>query len=608
MKTRFQPADPSTPPKSRSMEFTFREYRARYSPTFGEVRLYCARNKNLYYWMSLLSRVDKMGAVDRTLGRLEVRVISRPKESFKLSVLSQSSLWDRKEGIYEFRPDGVEYRLKVWGKGTLDRVYFFMGLLQDRVIGSAPGFDHFYSAGPNFIGNKYFAPHQYCSNHVGLETTHWGPALNSGPFLYAFAREGVKHCISVGLVARQGDNQFQCFDFNHQPREVMAAHDQIVNTQSFSIGYYGAVRVDGEWESPRLLFQFGKDQYDCLRKYCRFLERQGAIARPAKGQGYSWWKKPIFCGWHEQVAVALKRLRDQKISKTETETGRDMFNECTQKNYRKWVDTLLDKQVPIGTVIIDAAWQRRLGSFAVDIGKWPDMRGFVQYCHRHGLKVMLWIQAWSMEGLRARECMRKDGTAVAGDPTSAAYRKRLENGVEFMLSDQAECLNADGLKIDGTVGIPIGYGVKNHRGIYGFELQHHYLEVVYQKAKSVKKDACISLYIANPYFRDVCDVVRVGDLYSVQGRPVDTMKERARVMQIAMQGKPIDTDGTFRFTMAENFLAEFKEQARIGIPTIYQAETVCQLRTFNAAVYRTFTNEDYRSIGKIMRRYLRRGK
>ena len=173
-----------------------------------------------------------------------------------------------------------------------------------------------------------------------------------------------------------------------------------------------------------------------------------------------------------------------------------------------------------------------------------------------------------------------------------------------MLSPDKGCLNADGVKIDGSGEVPIGYGVKTRGKLYGYELQHYYIGLYYKFAKMAKPDAIVSVYIANPAFRDVCDMVRTGDLYSVYGRPLDTQLERAAVIRLAMKGKLIDTDGNFHFSLAEDLTEELPEQVKLGIPTIYNAEKVERHRAFTPIVIQKMTQKDYQIIRRILNKYL----
>lgn len=70
-----------------------------------------------------------------------------------------------------------------------------------------------------------------------------------------------------------------------------------------------------------------------------------------------------------------------------------------------------------------------------------------------------------------------------------------------------------------------------------------------------------------------------------------------------MTGKPIDTDGNFRFSMATDFVQELVAQAKIGIPTIYQVELLFQHRNFSKSVVRRLTEEDYSRIRETLAEY-----
>jgi hypothetical protein len=99
-------------------------------------------------------------------------------------------------------------------------------------------------------------------------------------------------------------------------------------------------------------------------------------------------------------------------------------------------------------------------------------------------------------------------------------------------------------------------------------------------------------------------MVRLGDLYTVYGRPIDTLRERADVVKAAMKGKPVDTDGNLRFSIEDDYMMELDEQLAIGIPCIYQAENLYQHRSFVKPVFRKFTKHDYNAIRNVFEKYL----
>ncbi len=565
-------------------------YNFHYSPDYEQFRVFYEK---FHYYFSPLCRVDTLGEIDRTDGLLKVRRIS--DSSFEIHF--KSSIWERKISYVNFLPDRIEYYVKVRGRGQVGRVFFFTGIQDGKIWGSVPGFDSFTPGCPNFLGKQEFFVNEFFSIGQANDTTYWGHALSSGPFVFIFNRRDTGKKMWGGLVVPKGENCFDSFDFNYKSAEIAEAHDSIVNTQSFSIQYSGHQQVDGEWRTPTLVLGFSSGKLAALKNYCKLLETAGSIEPPRKRQ-IAWHRKPILCPWHEQCALGAQK--ELSASKSEGENPDFAGHECTQANHEKWLRILEKKKIPFGTLIIDAKWQKEHGRFREDTTKWPAMRKFIDDCHSKGIKVLLWLPSWvSREGVPDELCMKKSGLPVTVDPTHPEYRKIMEEGIEYMLGSKPYQLNADGFKVDGTTSIPAGDDVENHGRIYGTELQHLYCKILYEKALAVKPDALVSLFIANPYFRDVCDMVRLGDLYTVYGDPRETMRERLDIYQTAMKGKLVDTDGTMRFSVNENCIELLPEQPGFGIPCIYQVENLYQQRTFTKPQFRKLNDVDYRIIRKI---------
>jgi len=179
--------------------------------------------------------------------------------------------------------------------------------------------------------------------------------------------------------------------------------------------------------------------------------------------------------------------------------------------------------------------------------------------------------------------------------------------VDRMLGCGEGCYNADGLKIDGTNVLP-GQGILTYGKQYGFELLHTYLKLMYDAAKSAKKDALITLYTANPYFADCCDMVRLGDLYTYRGDPLHTLRWRAETIRAGLPHALLDTDGALRFSVREDALDLFRIQGEIGVPTLYQAENVVQMRAFAPNRYLEFTDADYAVIREVLAKYKQKRK
>jgi hypothetical protein len=59
----------------------------------------------------------------------------------------------------------------------------------------------------------------------------------------------------------------------------------------------------------------------------------------------------------------------------------------------------------------------------------------------------------------------------------------------------------------------------------------------------VKKDVCISTFVAHPYLADTSDMVRLADMYHSRLTTRRAMQQRAEVYSYTMPHTLIDTDG-----------------------------------------------------------------
>ena len=557
-------------------------------------------DSNYLPWL-ITSAIDKVGEVDETSDVHLLRV-EESTDSVIVKIELKSNIWDEKKLVYTCFGDSLECGLAVKGSGRIDRVYFFRGNYNGNELGSIPGFDYVFPACVNFLEKNYFHASEYASINTGHENFAWGFAMNSGPLCFSFTNDFQSPWLSVGLAPKEDEYCFQSYEFNHKPASVREEHDSIVGTQSLSVSYYGHKEVLDEWETPKLLFNFAEDKYAGVQKYVQCLFDLKYLSK-CKRETFDWWSKPISCGWHEQVAKGLTGSKESNMSKQALEAGPLAFAECTQKNYENWLEILGKHRIKPGTVVIDAMWQIAVDAYEVDESKWPDLRSFVDGCHDRGQRVLLWIDVWKRDKAPADECILMEGKPVCPDPTNPRYVKALSTQIRQMLSSEPGCYNADGFKIDGTSLQPFGYEMKTHSNKYGFELQKCMLKLLYDEAKAIKPDSLISTFVANPYFRDVCDMVRLGDMYTVKGDPYDSMLTRAKLIEIGMPDCLIDTDGQMRFSMRPDYMRLIGKQHKFGIPTIYNIEMVRRCRTFCRSMCSRMSEEDYAQIAKAFNEY-----
>ena len=145
--------------------------------------------------------------------------------------------------------------------------------------------------------------------------------------------------------------------------------------------------------------------------------------------------------------------------------------------------------------------------------------------------------------------------------------------------------------------------MKTYGGLYGFELARALLELIYSEAADAKPDCALGQFTASPYFADLCDFARTGDLYTVKGDPVTTNKFRAGIQKLVMPDVAVDTDGALRFNYAAPDSIVLEEQEKIGVPCVYQAETLIQRRNLCVPTILPLNERQYALIAESWRRY-----
>ena len=274
---------------------------------------------------------------------------------------------------------------------------------------------------------------------------------------------------------------------------------------------------------------------------------------------------------------------------------------CTEELVEEWLGALIDHDCKPGILILDDKWQLNLNDADPDTEKFPDMRGWIERCHERGIRVFLWTAAWNNDNIPADEAVTRDGKVVCCDITNPKYEARFREMIRRYFSDGPDGLNADGVKMDGLLGLPVGPGLKNHDGLWGLELQKRFLDVLYDETKKTKKEACVSTFVANPYLADTSDMVRLADMYHSRLSPLRAMKQRAEVYGVTMPHTLIDTDGQFEFCVKDRPTELLAEQMKLGIPTVYNGKLIRQYRFFMPVRYGELNETDYELISRAFR-------
>ena len=534
------------------------------------------------------------------LGPVSVR---RRKDAREIAVPHVSTAWRQKTSFFICRERSIEFYHLLVGRGQMDRVHYFRGYLAGEERGFAGDFDEIYATAPNFQERLHYHPADafFISFGNNLTVNCGGHALASPCHCMGLHDRRDKAHVSVGLAAQPGAYTWDDMWWN--PTAAIAPTpfppDGVLGG-GFAADYGGKLTVRGPWESPRLVITFAKDQEDVLPSYLRHCYAHGYLPRPERHTPASWWLEPIYCTWHDQVALA--RATTDRDGRGGAQSALDF---CTQQRTDHWVRLLERKHCKPGIVILDAAWQENLNSGEPDPAKWPAMRDWVEQCHARDIRVFVWSAAWSTDGLPPQECITRDGEPVACDITNPTYEKRFREMIRKWFSDAPDCLNADGIKMDGLLGLPTGKGLRNHAGLWGLELQRRYLQVLHEEAHKHKADVCVSTFVANPYLAESTDMVRIADMYTHRLTAHETMLHRAEVYRQTMPYAVIDTDGQFSHYMLNNYADELSEQARIGVPTLYNAENVFQQRFFQPTRIAKMTDSDYREFARVFAAYRR---
>lgn len=305
-------------------------------------------------------------------------------DSYELTATAKSSLWTNRRFEWRFFPDHIEFQQFASGSGKLGRCYF----LSNGVSGLwENGGSEGYAWNTTVYADRYFAPNPNHANqfefNIAMPQTlgfsvgraessaeDFRPERMTGifappPLFLGFHLD--KTWTGIGIGAKPGDYAFPALEYSGS-RYAGAG---------FYVDYMGYRSVDGGFASPVLDISMAYSPLDTLQGYTTWLTANGFATDPVTKDVY-WHHLPIFCGWAEQTVESVPH-------------GEAPNKQSTQANYDRWLATLDQRGLPIGTIVIDDKWQQGYGSFEVDQQKWPDLKGFVATQHAKGRHVLLWV-------------------------------------------------------------------------------------------------------------------------------------------------------------------------------------------------------------------------
>lgn len=352
----------------------------------------------------------------------------------------------------------------------------------------------------------------------------------------------------------------------------------------------------GQWyTAPRMLLTFPEDEYSGLRLYRQKLEAYGVIpANKPRRQIPEWWKRPFVVTYgDEMMELQHNWFNDDDLD------GPD-FN---QDYLYMWLDRAEKK---LGntefTVLVDALWQYRYIPEGVpDATRFPDFRGFIDYCHSRGHKVILWSAPLICNDNLPVDCLAKkygmlSGEVLDGFPHTQKLDFTSENAPAYMaelcetyFSDKPGCLNADGLKLDFLAALqnPETATYQHPENGLGVKEMYRMQKLLHDAAVKIKPDVLLDASTCDPRFEDIVSMNRLHDIQKV----LEEREMRAMISSLACPDLTIDSDGAI-------MISPWVKSAYISA-VLYATPALYYIKEFHDSV--TLPDEEMLALGRLLR-------
>jgi len=502
----------------------------------------------------LVAELDSDKQQER-LSHIEMQLHQSQEGSAEILVTATSNLWNNRRFAWKLLPDHIEFQQFASGDGKLGRCYFLSSGVSDRWDkGSTPGYlwattvyaDRYFSPSPNHA-NQFefniampqtlgFSIGRYPDSEADFRPERMTGIFGPPPLFLAFHMG--QSWTGLGLGAEPGRYQFPAFEYTGS-RYAGA---------SFYVDYMGYVGVEGEFASPVLAVNFGTDPMNALDGYTHWLDQSG-FSTQSKSRDALWHHLPIFCGWAEQTVESIP-------------FGEAPNTMATQANYEKWLTTLEQRGLPIGTVVIDDKWQSHYGTFEVDEKKWPDLKGFVAAQHAKGRHVLLWVPVAETDGLPTDLCVMAQGKCVIANVGAPEYEAYMRPRIRHLVDE----IGVDGFKED-WVADPAAPGLPLTGAAVGIEFVRRFQWILWSEAHKWKPDAMVETQTPNALFRESSDLIRLNDIWYATRNVADVLRVRAAIAH-ASGWSLVDTDNASSTTLRDwwNYMLA---QPTIGVPALY---------------------------------------
>lgn len=166
-------------------------------------------------------------------------------------------------------------------------------------------------------------------------------------------------------------------------------------------------------------------------------------------------------------------------------------NESTDESATAMVDGYLDRDIPVGAVIIDSPWATGYNTFEFDSARFPDPKGFIDGMHSRDVRVFLWVvPGINTDVPELYEYAAEHGYFMQEGPDTGPkvveWWKGQGSLIDYFnpeavgwwhgLMDQALALEPDGWKCDGLdyAAIMASYSPGAGRNVERLEYSHAY--------------------------------------------------------------------------------------------------------------------------------------
>ena len=352
----------------------------------------------------------------------------------------------------------------------------------------------------------------------------------------------------------------------------------------------------GQWyTAPRMLLTFPEDEYSGLRLYRRKLEEYGMIAADKpKREIPAWWKRPFVVTYGDE----MMELQHNWFNDDDLDSP--AFN---QDYLYMWLDRAEKK---LGntefSVMVDALWAYRYTPEAIpDPARFPDFRGFIDYCHSRGHKVILWVAPFLCNTANPGQSLAEKYGLLSDDywnqphyrkvdftaPKAPEYCREL---CEKFFGNGEGCLDADGLKLDFLAVLQNPETTTAYKcpenGI-GIKQMYRFHKLLHEAAVKVKPDVLLNASTCDPRFEDIVSMNRLHDIQKVP----EEREMRAMVSSLACPDLPIDSDGAI-------MISPWVKSAYISA-VLYATPSLYYIKEFHDSV--TLPDEDMLALGRLLK-------